>query len=170
MTTTEPTPTAEQSARLEELRNKLATTTEPVHVWGIKQQIIKLKRLIAEEAQLEEYREQAAESGLAIEVRSWKWRIKRDGRPIADYWPSTRRFAKCGESTTTVTDCGDVLEELKPREPYDDVTMPFGKHQGERIKDLPWTYLKWLSSCKLYGDVREAVDHYCKPSWERSRG
>jgi hypothetical protein len=35
--------------------------------------------------------------------------------------------------------------------------MPWGKHQGERIADLPLSYLTWLASQEIEYGLREAV-------------
>ena len=35
--------------------------------------------------------------------------------------------------------------------------MPFGKHKGTLIKELPGDYLKWLSTIQLHGPLRAAV-------------
>lgn len=41
----------------------------------------------------------------------------------------------------------------------DDIIMPFGKHTGEYICDLPIDYLEWLQeNIDLYGDLQEAVN------------
>ena len=40
----------------------------------------------------------------------------------------------------------------------DDARMPFGKHSGKRIKELPREYLEWLKeNCELKGIVKFAV-------------
>ena len=37
--------------------------------------------------------------------------------------------------------------------------MPFGKHEGEEVEDLPDGYLKWLAhNVDMWDDLREAVD------------
>ena len=37
--------------------------------------------------------------------------------------------------------------------------MPFGKHKGEEIADIPHSYLKWLAeNAKLRGNLKKAVD------------
>lgn len=40
--------------------------------------------------------------------------------------------------------------------------MFFGKHKGERFKDIPQDYLKWLSGTDLDEDMRFTVGHYLK--------
>lgn len=45
-------------------------------------------------------------------------------------------------------------------------TMPFGKHKGRRLEDIPIQYLGWLhDECELDGWLREAVD----AEWARRR-
>ena len=40
----------------------------------------------------------------------------------------------------------------------DGITMPFGKHKGERVDSIDAQYLKWLwDKGDLYGDLAEAV-------------
>jgi uncharacterized protein (DUF3820 family) len=40
----------------------------------------------------------------------------------------------------------------------DAITMPFGKHKGERVDSIDAQYLKWLwDKGDLYGDLAEAV-------------
>ncbi len=36
--------------------------------------------------------------------------------------------------------------------------MPFGKHRGRPIEDIPTGYLKWLLTIDLYDDLRDAVE------------
>lgn len=38
--------------------------------------------------------------------------------------------------------------------------MYFGKHKGERFRDIPQDYLKWLSGTELDEDMRFTVGHY----------
>lgn len=39
----------------------------------------------------------------------------------------------------------------------------FGKHKGERFRDIPVDYLMWLSGKDdLDGDMRFTVEHYLK--------
>jgi len=40
--------------------------------------------------------------------------------------------------------------------------MPFGKHKGMKIEDVPVDYLQWLSGTDLDGDMRYTVEHYLK--------
>ena len=40
--------------------------------------------------------------------------------------------------------------------------MFFGKHKGERFKDVPKDYLQWLSGTELDEDMRFTVGHYLK--------
>jgi hypothetical protein len=41
----------------------------------------------------------------------------------------------------------------------DEMTMPFGKHKGIKIKDLSLSYLNWLAnSSNLRENLRAAVD------------
>lgn len=35
--------------------------------------------------------------------------------------------------------------------------MPFGKHEGEEVSDLPIKYLHWLKSVDLFGPLKIAV-------------
>ena len=38
-------------------------------------------------------------------------------------------------------------------------TMPFGKHQGEDIEDIPTQYLKWLvSNTDIRGYLLDAIE------------
>lgn len=36
--------------------------------------------------------------------------------------------------------------------------MPFGKHRGRPIEDIPTAYLKWLLTIELYDVLRNAVE------------
>jgi len=38
----------------------------------------------------------------------------------------------------------------------------FGKHKGERFRDIPQDYLKWLSGTELDEDMRFTIGHYLK--------
>lgn len=40
------------------------------------------------------------------------------------------------------------------------IRMPFGKHKGENIEEVPADYLVWLYENKedLYGDIKEFID------------
>lgn len=39
------------------------------------------------------------------------------------------------------------------------MTMPFGKHQGEDIADIPTGYLRWLrDNVDLFGELADAVE------------
>lgn len=44
------------------------------------------------------------------------------------------------------------------------VMMPFGKHRGQYIGDLPEDYITWvIENCdNLSDDVRKALEHYSK--------
>ncbi len=37
------------------------------------------------------------------------------------------------------------LGEFKQSIPFDEITMPYGKHKGTAIGDLPTSYLRWLA-------------------------
>lgn len=48
-----------------------------------------------------------------------------------------------------------TLDELS------DVVMPFGKHRGKKLDDVPLKYLDWLIGQKwLHGDLRECIEQY----------
>jgi len=38
--------------------------------------------------------------------------------------------------------------------------MPFGKHKGMKMEEVPVDYLQWLSSRELDGDMEYTVRHY----------
>ena len=38
--------------------------------------------------------------------------------------------------------------------------MPFGKHMGEKMENVPLDYLKWLSTTELDGDMAYTVRYY----------
>jgi uncharacterized protein (DUF3820 family) len=41
----------------------------------------------------------------------------------------------------------------------DNSKMPFGKHQGEKLANVPPEYLLWLyENAKLYGELKEYVE------------
>jgi DNA polymerase III epsilon subunit-like protein len=40
--------------------------------------------------------------------------------------------------------------------------MPFGKHRGLKMEEVPTDYLKWLATTDLDADLRYTVDHYLK--------
>lgn len=40
--------------------------------------------------------------------------------------------------------------------------MPFGKHKGMKMEDVPVDYLQWLASTDLDGDMRFTVEHYLR--------
>ena len=42
-------------------------------------------------------------------------------------------------------DCGRWIKWIKQEAPGNFV-MPYGKHKGKRIKDMPVEYLEWLSN------------------------
>ena len=37
-------------------------------------------------------------------------------------------------------------------------TMPFGKHCGRLLSELPITYIWWLNDKNLFGPLRSALD------------
>lgn len=37
--------------------------------------------------------------------------------------------------------------------------MPFGKHKGMKMEEVPFDYLQWLSSTDLDGDMEYTVKH-----------
>jgi len=42
--------------------------------------------------------------------------------------------------------------------------MPFGKHKGKRIEDIPEDYLEWLwEKVDLYGELKTAVENALNP-------
>ncbi len=40
--------------------------------------------------------------------------------------------------------------------------MPFGKHKGMKMEEVPADYLQWLSTTDLEGDLRYTVDYYMR--------
>ena len=38
--------------------------------------------------------------------------------------------------------------------------MPFGKHRGMKLEEMPIDYLKWLATTELDDDLRYTVEHY----------
>jgi uncharacterized protein (DUF3820 family) len=51
----------------------------------------------------------------------------------------------------------------------DDIIMPFGKHKGEYVCDLPIGYLEWLyDNIELNGDLAEAVDRAIDDHYDKS--
>ena len=46
--------------------------------------------------------------------------------------------------------------------------MPFGKHEGTEVDDLPSHYLFWLSeNCELYGDLASEIESELAWRWEQ---
>ena len=38
-------------------------------------------------------------------------------------------------------------------------TIPFGKHKGKRLSDIPPSYLRWvIANCWIDGELRLAID------------
>lgn len=53
-----------------------------------------------------------------------------------------------------------------------DVVMPFGKHKGECLADIPVGYLDWLIGQDfLRGDLRDCIERHLedRPEWKRER-
>lgn len=52
------------------------------------------------------------------------------------------------------------MSGLKPA--YEDVIMPFGKHQGESLDEIPTSYLKWLLDIEIdeedHPELEDAVE------------
>jgi uncharacterized protein (DUF3820 family) len=48
------------------------------------------------------------------------------------------------------------------------MTMPFGRHKGLEIEELPDDYLRWLATRDLYGELHEAV--LSELAWRSSFG
>jgi Putative quorum-sensing-regulated virulence factor len=44
--------------------------------------------------------------------------------------------------------------------------FPFGKHKGERLRDIPIHYLDWALGIDLRDDLRAAVQAYLKTQAE----
>lgn len=43
-------------------------------------------------------------------------------------------------------------------ESLEDIRMPFGKHKGESLLDIPVSYLEWIyDNIELDGDLEESV-------------
>jgi len=57
-----------------------------------------------------------------------------------------------------------TVEELIPwaAKPVILQLMPWGKHKGEKMRDIPASYLHWLSKQDLDLDMRATVDYYLK--------
>jgi len=53
-------------------------------------------------------------------------------------------------------------------EEAEEVTMPFGKHKGERLDDVPLSYINWLRDIDLHGRLAEAVAVYVAQDWFES--
>lgn len=46
--------------------------------------------------------------------------------------------------------------------------MPFGRHKGEDVHDIPLHYLEWLrDNCGLYGELEAAVDEAIDANFAR---
>lgn len=43
--------------------------------------------------------------------------------------------------------------------------MPFGKHEGKKLDDVPLSYIDWLSGIALAENTRKAVDAYIDQDW-----
>jgi hypothetical protein len=55
-----------------------------------------------------------------------------------------------------IDEASDELHDLSP--------MPFGKHQGTPMQDVPTDYLHWLWLNGLEGNKRNPVHRYIKKS------
>ncbi len=44
--------------------------------------------------------------------------------------------------------------------------FPFGKHRGEKLKDIPVGYLDWALGIELRDDLRNAIKAYLKTQAE----
>lgn len=54
---------------------------------------------------------------------------------------------------------GDVIRDMENEIKF--VTMPFGKHKGTPVKDLPTSYVNWLrKEVALHGDLKEAIEMF----------
>jgi uncharacterized protein (DUF3820 family) len=43
--------------------------------------------------------------------------------------------------------------------------MPFGKHKGKPLREVPKDYLRWLQAeCKLSASMREAIEQVLNPT------
>lgn len=52
----------------------------------------------------------------------------------------------------------------------DDTVMPFGKHKGEELQDIPVAYLDWLIGQDwLKPDLKETIEDHLqgRPEWQR---
>jgi len=58
------------------------------------------------------------------------------------------------------TDCSKVWEDVFLS---DDDPMPFGKHKGKKMKEVPASYLDWLSD---QWKVDTLVRRYIKKNWK----
>ena len=65
----------------------------------------------------------------------------------------------------------DTREEIEEEEmSLDDageVVIPFGKHKGKCLYDVPLAYIKWLSGRELYpsGALKHAVEAFIGADW-----
>lgn len=54
--------------------------------------------------------------------------------------------------------------------PTSDPILPFGKHKGQKVSDVPVEYLDWLiGQSWLNADLRELIEAHLKdrPEWHR---
>jgi len=51
----------------------------------------------------------------------------------------------------------EKLSKKPESKPFDGETMPFGKHKGEKIEDIPYDYLEWAVGNLFEGEVLDAL-------------
>lgn len=51
------------------------------------------------------------------------------------------------------------------KELTDDSLMPFGKHRGEKLSEVPAQYLLWIWDNGIYADPAIGMHHYIKEAF-----
>lgn len=49
---------------------------------------------------------------------------------------------------------------------HGETKFPFGKHRGEKLKDIPVGYLDWALGIELRDDLRTAIQEFLKTQAE----
>lgn len=79
---------------------------------------------------------------------------------LADYLASRKDLTVSFEGTEVDT----LMEEFRPTP--NTYRMPFGKHKGELLSDIPDSYLNWLGEQQLSEPLKSLVDEALYPQLE----